>query len=930
MPTTDIDLHNSSVCTDSPTGSDLFPFSEAPTQLIQNTGIERNGGITPLYQQITTFATSATCFAIAKSGDLVQVDSSNNVLFNNSIIGNVGSLAVYTRGIIPQYLDAAWTNNNTIIGLRRKSGSTLTIDEYDHVNATVVNTRDIVFANLGVGSPIINISLIKYNNIAYSDNQEFITLLGDSLNILQESGAAITNIASQTQVANWAWRFNLGATLGASRYIWGRQGYPTAISTTSYWGYGTITSGATLSACQFVTVDVGAASSTSSSNVYFHFPLTYLTQPATYASNAGGMGYAYYSGGTCGIYYQVATGATGATTISVLSYSAGPGYSEATYTQSGTSTIIYNYQAPRPLNSDPSAFAYTVASYTNTLSNSYGKLSGIVAGTSGLVQWRSVMINNIPSFISAAYRRNTTCDDNLGVPLTLLGEVDYSFVPHIVDDNANYSRIIYRNSNGILCFIDIRPTTHTIQSIGDDTFLINCLSPFSVVQVSKKQLLTGPNDYNGRMRISSGAATISTAYLFGALIQGLAVNSYDVGMKTYTNTFIPSPTNSPSAFPVGYNIPSFVDRLPIDFGINTFYGTSQLYNSTYLNFSSTGNQVTLYNQENSLLKYVSDIRVPLAQGYNLGYRSMTTEIETVFLGVGVSGQADMDYDYAAYSVGNSINGVYKLFLLYGQTYIFDGNNIWIVTFNGTLYSRKDYVCPASGLQLIAVSPTEVYFLSSFDNSLYIFNGGRSLTKAKRLNDEDIIINGVYNVRDDTLLLNATSHFLWVRGGQKGNGITTVNSKLPSQTGISLFDTVNGIQIGNTTTKWIYSFYALSGSTTVPLTLQTAFHSLKANETSEIGNWIISVYSADRTMANVQLTCYSFDIDGYHIQPAKTVTINPGDWDALGFFRLRIQPQYRKAIASSLQIYTTSHLVITDISVDYGDEGLARIAAKRSA
>jgi hypothetical protein len=233
----------------------------------------------------------------------------------------------------------------------------------------------------------------------------------------------------------------------------------------------------------------------------------------------------------------------------------------------------------------------------------------------------------------------------------------------------------------------------------------------------------------------------------------------------------------------------------------------------------------------------------------------------------------------------------------------------------------------------------IYFLSSFDNSLYAFSGGRSLMKIKRLNDVDTIVNGVYNVRDDTLLLNGTNHFIWIRGGepesqvaamnQSFSGIVTYNAKLASQTGISLYDTQNGIVIANNTTDWIYSYQALAGSTVVPLTWQSGYHALKGNELSAATNWVIVLYSpAGPVSASVTLTSHTFDQDRYHKQ-AETIQVNPQDWDALGFVRVRSQPQAVKVLASSIQLDTTSYLTITGVSIEFADEGQAGISAARS-
>lgn len=319
---------------------------------------------------------------------------------------------------------------------------------------------------------------------------------------------------------------------------------------------------------------------------------------------------------------------------------------------------------------------------------------------------------------------------------------------------------------------------------------------------------------------------------------------------------------------------------------------------------------------------------------------MVTEIETIMTGVGVAGQPDIDYDYAGYELGNDISGIFKSFYLFGQRYLFDGFSIWLASFNGSLYSTKEFVCQAIGMQYVAVSPTEAYFLSTEDYSLYTFTGGRSLTKVKRMNDirntsngVELITTGVYNVRDNTLLLQTASNWIWVR-----DGIVSETFKKANQTGTTMYDTQDGIVIANNTLKWTYDFKTRGTTTTtggtavttvVPLRWQSAYHSLKGNELSIAHNWIITFYSPEGPIpVNYTLRCHSFDQDKYNVQRADGV-INPSDWDALNFFRARIQPMNRKALASSVQIDTTKHIIITDVTVEYSDDTQAVIAGSRS-
>jgi hypothetical protein len=413
-------------------------------------------------------------------------------------------------------------------------------------------------------------------------------------------------------------------------------------------------------------------------------------------------------------------------------------------------------------------------------------------------------------------------------------------------------------------------------------------------------------------------------------MQGPYANSVDAGDRLITQTFSTATDQVP-----GIELPSFIDRAVPQYGVNIY--SADLYTTTYQSYN-----VTYTNSFQSGVLYVSDTRVPLAIGYTFSFHVMRTEIETIFIGVGAVGSADIDYDYLNYEIGNDIAGQFQSFYLYGQTYLFDGYNIWLSTFSGSLFTGKGGVpvAPAVGMQLIAVSPQVAYFLSTFDNSIYTFDGGRALTKFKRMNDlrnssngVETITDGIYNVRDNTLLMQTALTFVWVR-----DGVITQNDKKATQTGIGLFDTTAGIVIANTTKAWKYTYKILGTTTTsggtatsaiVPLTWQSAYHSLKSNELSITHNWVITLYSPEaRIPAKITLRCHSFDQDGYALQ-REDVQINPADWDALSFVRVRIQPKNRKALASSVQVDFPQHLVITDISVEYGDEAQAPIAAARS-
>jgi hypothetical protein len=884
-----------SICTENPTGSDIYKFEDTAAQFVENSGIERNGGVTNLHEQETTFATAGANSVITKDGKLLQVDASNNVRLNDAIIGNVGPCSVYRRGMLPgAYVDAAWTTTGTIIGTKWKN-ATVTLDEYDPATQTVINTRNIVFAVFGAATPVVAVVFIKYVDMHYADNQEFLVVISNAGTpnsyICAESGLTKT-ITGVTVMLNSAWRF------GAGKYLIWNQGVVGSFN------IGTTGAFNNLLFPQWATID--RFPGTAFSRAILTFPV-YKT-----ATNVlSGLSWVGYTvGGAWNATEQFAGPALAAVTATISNQAAGPGYSEASYTRSDTGAAIKQWYAPQFANGTGDFWGGALNASRAAI-NAYGALTCIYGNTSCVSYLRVGMINGTPSFLSVATIQ--TNYDALGVPLTNVGDFDPSFYPHISDDNSTSTKILYRR-DGLLFFIDIRNNQpHDIQEIGSNLYQVNCISPFNVIDTTSGLLCLGANDFNGRfMQANSSAGSNSKVV---AILKSPYVNSIDTGDKL---------TNSNDMYIPGMELPSFLNANAIGYEVDIFL--DDVYSTSLVGFQ---NKKPDLEKANTL--YLSDTRDPIAMGYEYGDKAAFTEKETIFTGVGVTGSTDVDYAYACYEIGNVWAGRLESFDLFGQRYVFDGQDIWLATFQGPIFSGRQFVCPATGMQLLAYSPTMAFFFSSFDNSIYIFDGGRSLVKFKRMNDVrnssgglETILDGVYSVRDNTLLLETAGSYLWIR-----DGVVTQNYKKANQTSITLYDTINGIQIANNTMKWIYSYYYLPTSTVVPLHWQSAYHGLLQNTLSHVPNWIVTLYSPEgRISATVVLKCNSFDQSRVYTQTA-TQTINPSDWDDLGFFRCNIRPTSELALASSVRIETNAWVVITDVSGEYDEESQAVMPGTRS-
>jgi len=738
------------------------------------------------------------------------------------------------------------------------------------------------------------------------------------LSTISAVGFGVTHYAAtaQQQVlgSNIGWKFS------SNNYLIGNQGVSGSFSIGDVAGTLTAITDAT-----WAVIDQFAG--TAYSRAILTFPLK--KNASNLLTGIGEVGYNQTGTYTATpTYYGIALAAvTISTTINGTAYPpiSGPGYSEGFYTRSDTGTNIYYYQAPI-MQHNPGAWFDNSQSQTPTFANGYGRLSDFNGNALGYTcSLRSVMVNGQPSLISAGILGNDASYDCLGVPITNVGEFDETFMPHVVDNGSSQVAVIYRY-NGVLFFFTIGTAANpnALQQVSDNLYTVNCLSPANAIDIALKSLTLGVNDYNGRILLRSSGGILAQALQIVGLMQGLHANSIDFGVKIITQTFATTSSIVP-----GIELPSFIDRAISDFGVNIYLqqavGGNEIYLTTYDAFNVVAVNGNLANST-----YLQDTRDPIAMGYTYfgsGHVAQS-EVETFFTGVTVSGVTDVDFDYLGYMIGNDVTGQFQGFQLYGQTYLFDGNSIWIANFSFATFQGKGNapLANAAGMQFIAVSPLEAFFLSGYDNSLYSFNGGRSLDKQVRMNDLDLVTDGVYSTRDDALLLNGTNSLIWVN-----DKIFTAQPKKTDQAGIlGLYDTTGGIVISNNTTSWNYSFFAQAGATVVPLTWQSPYFTITENRLGTITAFFITLYSKAQAAISVDITVDGFD-QGATWHEDHYFTINPGDWDSMGFWRSgRVVPEHTLNFGVSVGIQTTGYVTINRAEIEVTPDMVATPQASRSS
>ena len=317
----------------------------------------------------------------------------------------------------------------------------------------------------------------------------------------------------------------------------------------------------------------------------------------------------------------------------------------------------------------------------------------------------------------------------------------------------------------------------------------------------------------------------------------------------------------------------------------------------------------------------------------------------------IGSTAIREFNYDGYMLGNETIGLYDSFRLYGTLYLFDGDWIHSTQLTGNMLTRIDHVANALGLVFLAESPQAIFFLSTFDNSLYSFDGGQSVNKIMRFNRKEPIRGAVYNTRENTLAIFADDYVMWMR-----DSIITQIS-LPFVWPYVAFSTSDGIWLAKDkySVRYLYNPIALSGGTgisfeldggiwgtvytdtydggtwgtvyadtydgevwggesgtVVPLEWQSKYNGYSERTRQNVDRYLFRVYKEDLEPVDITVTYDYFTEEG-HSSESRTITAgdinNP--FDDEGYAYIEFIPSQKASIGSSITLYCESKIVYLD-------------------
>jgi hypothetical protein len=534
-----------------------------------------------------------------------------------------------------------------------------------------------------------------------------------------------------------------------------------------------------------------------------------------------------------------------------------------------------------------------------------------------------------------SYLSMSFAHDAIGVPITEIGELSNIYSPQLLKKTGGDYVIIYQRGDGSFASVIIsKDLTFTrMVEISSGVVKINTASAICLMDTTKGDLEFSGNAFNGFVIVAFNTVAPSTkAYIarhrgaYGGSVDTNYKNAGSVGAVTSVEI-----VEGRLYTPANDAIDVYVGAPPNSLN---YYRSIRGYTAQFID-----------NAKNGTI-YVDDLVIPPPAGAIISDRTIQL--------IGTTAIREPEYD--GYQLANETKGLFESFSLYGTLYLFDGQWIRSANLLVNVLQSLTRVARAQGLQFLAESPQAIYFLSDFDNSIFIFDGGQAVTKMDRYSRKEPILDAAYSVKENTLALFTSDTVMFVRDG----GIVG-QINLPFVAPFTAFATIDGLWIskGTYSIRYLYNPVMLSalpitvtidggiwgtayadtidggvwgtaypdtidggvwgdGSQIVPLVWQSKFNGYSERNTQFLERVMFRFYKEDSAPVDIVIDYMYFDEAGQHSE-SRTVTLGDVNhpYDALGYAFLEYIPTFKQSIGFSIQITCPTKIVYLDVIAKVG-------------
>jgi hypothetical protein len=219
------------------------------------------------------------------------------------------------------------------------------------------------------------------------------------------------------------------------------------------------------------------------------------------------------------------------------------------------------------------------------------------------------------------------------------------------------------------------------------------------------------------------------------------------------------------------------------------------------------------------------------------------------------------------------------------------------------------VCHAFGYIFLGCDIRQAYFYSTFDKSVYAFDGARSLTFAISLSNREEVMNSSYDSYSDELFMITDKEIMLNRKG--------IISNFKNSGYDSFFKTIKGtFFVGNGGGVMLSP---INGDI-APFELETEFLGVDGSTVCDYERVDIRLYSPDKKPLRFIVEMQTINQD---TKESEQKRIDFKDWSSDGYKTIRLTPQYKKGTGLSLRIYCEQAIYVTNIEFTY--EPVARTA-----
>lgn len=456
--------------------------------------------------------------------------------------------------------------------------------------------------------------------------------------------------------------------------------------------------------------------------------------------------------------------------------------------------------------------------------------------------------------------------------------------------NNFYNIFVHKQLPGTFCVTRIgnaRPTnisvSNFIREISPDILAFECDTSYGILDC-KKRIWYQRAQHHGIVFISGGNSGVSTRVNY----QNRSEFSETIALGDRTVLDLSA---------TGFIITPWDLRDGDIFFNSSYYSTILTINGT------TGDAVIADFQLGT--QFLSSTYTPLA------IRQRDTNISALWFGETELTVPGSDGFFSE----NIIAGTYQAFTINGQVYFYDGAGISQVFFNGLLFSGKQVVNNARCLRLLTASREIAFFFSDFNQSLFGFDGARSLQHVEAFLAFSTIREAWYTSNDDTLWLTDGAKLITWREGKWG-AVTYANAS-----GSLMMDTTAGSYIVKEDGQTVNTWSLLTG-TIIPMTLKTPFVGLGDNNRIKVRMYSIYLKFDTITNTNITLTYRYLLENGLNSAPAVVFNVLSTMMDANGYVRLWYNAPVDTTIGASLEITCASKYWIVELIPYYGKEAIS--------